>query len=600
MPPRSSGCFTCRRRKIRCDEGRPGCEKCKTHGVECPGYRKERNGIEFEDQTSLIVQKAKSRHGGKISSDVWKVDSFDGRMIAKPKTTKSAITFALHQEIFSPILQENQMYQTFLDIYMPKMGRSQSLKFKYMDDMMEVAADHPALRDGLNTLALVQIGHIHRDERLLNASVESYGKALGGLAKAVAKAASVHDDTILAAASLLMVCEFFDKIKTQGPGWFGHVMGVEQLLLSRGPDSLKSDISLQLYYNSRHGSLARSYLLRTTDPYSTPEWRAAALRASSQDWGMGLFDVTIQVPGLLQRFDELDDDGPMALLDADLLMMDCERIESELRKWLDRYHDSIHSHGLQPFTLVTVNEFSTYASLISDWTMPTAYRFTGFLPAYVHSQYWIAMFHVRTTIKAIRELRQNLDQSSPSDIAGAVTDEELTSYIYDLCRCFPSFVEPDAGTQGHIGIFLPLGLALGHFRARNNLKWLRWAAHVKQHIFSKGLSQPDVAYEHLPKARPLRSFSVTDTPMSIDTPYMCTRNTGFVFDDFSDVDLAINWGEEVPGMAAVTSSDGSRETTLSPPEDQGIVEPWEMTLPLYDGSARSKSLFTAYATDKPR
>nr|OQO17910.1 hypothetical protein B0A51_15795 [Rachicladosporium sp. CCFEE 5018] len=580
MPPRSSGCFTCRRRKIRCDEGRPGCEKCKTHGVECPGYRKERNGIEFEDQTSLIVQKAKSRHGGKISSDVWKVDSSDGRMIAKPKTTKSAITFALHQEIFSPILQENQMYQTFLDIYMPKMGRSQSLNFKYMDDMMEVAADHPALRDGLNTLALVQIGHIHRDERLLNASVESYGKALGSLAKAVTKAASVHDDTILAAASLLMVCEFFDKIKTQGPGWFGHVMGVEQLLLN-----MAHWLDRTCYVQPIRTQRQNGEQLHFVHPARTGVWDSY---------------VTIQVPGLLQRFDELDDDGPMALLDADLLMMDCERIESELRKWLDRYHDSIHSHGLQPFTLVTVNEFSTYASLISDRTMPTAYRFTGFLPAYVHSQYWIAMFHVRTTIKAIRELRQNLDQSSPSDIAGAVTDEELTSYIYDLCRCFPSFVEPDAGTQGHIGIFLPLGLALGHFQARNNLKWLRWAAHVKQHIFSKGLSQPDVADEHLPKARPLRSFSVADTPMSIDTQYMCTRNTGFVFDDFSDVDLAINWGEEVPGMAAVTSSDGSRETTLSPPEDLGIVEPWEMTLPLYDGSARSKSLFTAYATDTPR
>ncbi|KAK6442424.1 hypothetical protein LTR95_001332 [Oleoguttula sp. CCFEE 5521] len=586
MPPRSSGCFTCRRRKIRCDEGRPGCEKCKTHGVECPGYRKERNGIEFEDQTSLTVQRARNLNGGNVSSEVWNVNVPSNHAILKPRVVKPANVMTLHQAVFSPILQENQMYQTFLDIYMPKMGRSQSLNFKYMDDMIEIAADHPALRDGLNTLALVQIGHIHRDERLLNASVESYGKALGSLAKAVTKAGSVHDDTILAAASLLMVCEFFDKIKTQGPGWFGHVMGVEQLLLSRGPDSLKSDMSLQLYYNSRHGSLARSYILRTTDPYSTPEWRAAALRAQSHDWGMGLFDMTIQVPGLLQRFDELDENDPMTLLDADLLMLECERIASELRDWLDRYHDSIHSHGMQPYTLTAISDFPTYASLVSDRTMPTAYRFTGFLTAYVHSQYWIAMFHVRSTIKAIRELRQNMDQSSPSDIAGAVTDEELTSHVYDMCRCFPSFVDPDAGTQGHIGIFLPLGIAMLYFLTRKNWKWVRWALHVKEHVFSKGLSQPYVAPEHLPKPRTMRSYDAISTPMSIDSSYMCTKNTGFVFDDFSDVDLAIDWGEEVPGMAAITSSRESREATSSPPDNLETIGAWKNTLLLYDGHTR--------------
>ncbi|PYH86211.1 hypothetical protein BO82DRAFT_418590 [Aspergillus uvarum CBS 121591] len=34
----SAGCILCRKRKVKCDEGKPGCQRCITHGVPCPGY----------------------------------------------------------------------------------------------------------------------------------------------------------------------------------------------------------------------------------------------------------------------------------------------------------------------------------------------------------------------------------------------------------------------------------------------------------------------------------------------------------------------------------------------------------------------------------
>ncbi|KAL2857053.1 hypothetical protein BJY01DRAFT_242456 [Aspergillus pseudoustus] len=37
---RSTGCGMCRKRKIRCDEGRPGCRKCELYGAQCPGYKR--------------------------------------------------------------------------------------------------------------------------------------------------------------------------------------------------------------------------------------------------------------------------------------------------------------------------------------------------------------------------------------------------------------------------------------------------------------------------------------------------------------------------------------------------------------------------------
>ena len=40
----SAGCFACRRMKIRCDEGRPSCQRCIRARRTCPGYREPTEG----------------------------------------------------------------------------------------------------------------------------------------------------------------------------------------------------------------------------------------------------------------------------------------------------------------------------------------------------------------------------------------------------------------------------------------------------------------------------------------------------------------------------------------------------------------------------
>ena len=32
------GCWTCRKRRVRCDGGKPGCKRCTAAGFECSGY----------------------------------------------------------------------------------------------------------------------------------------------------------------------------------------------------------------------------------------------------------------------------------------------------------------------------------------------------------------------------------------------------------------------------------------------------------------------------------------------------------------------------------------------------------------------------------
>lgn len=62
----TKGCYTCRRRRIVCDNGLPTCRKCRDAGKECLGYQKplvwvkggvasrgKMMGLSFDDVTDL-------------------------------------------------------------------------------------------------------------------------------------------------------------------------------------------------------------------------------------------------------------------------------------------------------------------------------------------------------------------------------------------------------------------------------------------------------------------------------------------------------------------------------------------------------------------
>jgi hypothetical protein len=577
MPPRSTGCFQCRKRKVRCDEAWPGCERCAKHGVPCPGYRREKGGLEFEDQTVLTARKAKasyvqkeqgvlvlkesaSSYGSSRSTPELVVQQHEGNRHAF-QTWSVMMPLST---LVSPAANQAQLYDKWLDIYTPKTAGMQGMHFDYLREAIDMAESEPALRDGLNTLALVQVGHASNDERLLAAAVPSYGKALASLAYAVSKATSVCDNTVLAAASLLVICEFYDKIKTQGMSWFGHVQGTQQLLLARGPDSLDTALSLMLFCNARHSSLARSFLLRKGDSYDSPAWRAAAFRAPVNDWSVRLFDAIIRVPRHLQRSDELETDSPTALEAIRDLLFDCESLEAELREWYSDFHISLRMHGIEPYITVPVEEFKAFAGYVSDRTLTTCYRFNNFMSGYLHSQYWIAMHYLRSTIKELREQRQSLDvsfQQSPghtttnsTDYLSAVTDEELNGYVFDLCRSIPHFVEPSSGTQGHIGVFLPLAVILMHFRSRANWKWCLWGVNVKENVFHMGLRQPHVQEK--------------DLPVSIVRP-----RTGAGLSPFPNNDLPqCEYGDELKPYAADLAGEELGLETCYPAEVLEAVE----------------------------
>ncbi|TVY88773.1 Beauvericin cluster-specific repressor [Lachnellula willkommii] len=56
---RSGACSTCKRRKVKCDESRPSCQKCQSIGRSCPGYMDDWD-LAFRSENQVVKLKVHS------------------------------------------------------------------------------------------------------------------------------------------------------------------------------------------------------------------------------------------------------------------------------------------------------------------------------------------------------------------------------------------------------------------------------------------------------------------------------------------------------------------------------------------------------------
>ncbi|RMZ34948.1 hypothetical protein D0859_00938 [Hortaea werneckii] len=444
MPFRSTGCYTCRKRKIRCDETRPQCKKCATHGVQCPGYRDPSD--DFRDQTSITAHKAEIKYRAKAADRgrqggntfVKNVEEHDVQSAPRtptPCNTSSRATTsgippdpAAIRDLVSPAAVRTQLYSTFMTIYLPqKTSRIDHFSFyELLASRRPNTATSPGeegvetvLSSSLDALSLVTIGATSHNQTFLDQSVRAYGSALTRLRHTLTKPGALQNDDLLAATNVLGQCALYEEIAQRAQGWTAHTAGLQQLIAARGgPGSLHSPLATLMFSSLRHSALCAGLIGRKAPLMARPEWRRKARETlvdgalqeglmGSGERSVGFYDAAIQVPGLLERYDDL-------------------------------------SAG------------------IGDGSTTT------------------------------HKLRHDLDLNWYPDPEEEVNEEELLELIFHLCKTIPFFCEPISGSTGHIGIFLPMRTAAIYFTQRGHWKFARWVGMIRSCVFTKGLAPPNV------------------------------------------------------------------------------------------------------------
>lgn len=85
-------CWGCRKRRVVCDLGRPGCAKCARIGIECPGYGKQKP-LQW-----LAVGRVKCKEKRKKSPSAAPTAKQANRKMAVPTTSHATIDMSESQE----------------------------------------------------------------------------------------------------------------------------------------------------------------------------------------------------------------------------------------------------------------------------------------------------------------------------------------------------------------------------------------------------------------------------------------------------------------------------------------------------------------------
>ncbi|KAI7222614.1 hypothetical protein KC333_g1060 [Hortaea werneckii] len=550
MPLRSTGCYTCRKRKIRCDETRPHCKKCATHGVSCPGYRDPDD--DFRDQTFITAQKAEIKYRTKATEKGKRGGIGDVKIIAEydvqPKagaimrcntsyrrtTSDSQNHPAAIRDLLSPAAVRTQLYSTFMTIYLPqRTSRIDHFSFyELLASRRSSTTSSPGeegvetvLSSSLDALSLVTIGATSHNQTFLDQSVRAYCSALTRLRHTLTKPGALQNDDILAATNVLSQCALYEEIAQRAEGWTAHTAGCQQLIAARGgPGSLQSPLATLMFSSLRHSALCAGLIGRKAPLMARPEWRRKAretlVNGALQEGLMGtgersveFYDAAIQVPGLLERYDDLVagmGGGSTTVMDLEGLLAECRSIEGKMRDcfWGWEFEHAFlqepWTYDLQQeeagggkhssfFTEEPIENFPTFCQVFPDKeTFPHAYAFPNFSIGYLASLYWMCLHFVRTTVQQTQKLRHDLDNTWYPDPGEEVNEQELLELVFHLCKTFPFFCEPISGSTGHIGIFLPMRTAAIYFTQRGHWKFARWVGMIRSCVFTKGLAPPNV------------------------------------------------------------------------------------------------------------
>lgn len=222
VPGKSRGCITCRRRKIRCDEKYPDCERCMHSGRTCEGYARYPT---FLNRTSHGLQKRHALEEVKPRSSSASTRSLSDQS----QSSKASESQLMHQPDRSGIisldptpnlqrqasnnasLNSTQLVGLFWSVWAPTNNVAQNHSdTEWMKVALSIPDSTTALQLSIRALALNRVGWANDDEGLkLHGSIV-YGTALRELQRSLWDEKLMWHDESLAAAYILSNYEVSD------------------------------------------------------------------------------------------------------------------------------------------------------------------------------------------------------------------------------------------------------------------------------------------------------------------------------------------------------------------------------------------------------
>ncbi|KAK5758735.1 hypothetical protein LTS12_011129 [Elasticomyces elasticus] len=232
----STGCYHCRRSRVKCDEARPSCARCLRIGVTCEGYR-HTNDVLFRDETRKTIQKVTKTLPNTVPGP-------DASLTVPPLEQSLCLFFADHTA--------NRMEEGdpgYLD-YLPSMYRE--------------AKQSSALVQTVRAIALTHFYNSGNFPEVKSSARGYYGEALATINEALHDPVERLEDDIMMSIWLMQLYEVLTgesaRVVEQSTAWISHMQGLVMLLRLRGTHQLSTLRGRSMFYLI-HGSATMHSLM---------------------------------------------------------------------------------------------------------------------------------------------------------------------------------------------------------------------------------------------------------------------------------------------------------------------------------------------------
>ncbi|PNP58302.1 hypothetical protein THARTR1_01817 [Trichoderma harzianum] len=312
-----TGCLTCRKRRVKCDELKPVCKRCIKANVICDGYQKKRS---IPSPKPAITTPSYTEAETEIAS----ASSIEPTASSSPESTRyvpsprSLLSAPIPSSPRTRHRSELAFYHYFVTSTAPRLFDLEHITF-WRDHVGSMAWGNDLVFE-----AVLAIGGTHQ-AHLLSASeltaesmiqskvsgLHSYGEALRLMEAHTKRDGSTDMQSAIVAIVLLAYCEcIMNHIK---PAAF-HLKAAGQLLgLSLSPDLSPYPAG----YEALHATIAKlDFLAQSIVPYSQPSIQKDSLDACnytsvpdsfSQEFGhRSISSERVELVQIISRFNHLD------------------------------------------------------------------------------------------------------------------------------------------------------------------------------------------------------------------------------------------------------------------------------------------------------
>ncbi|RVX73431.1 hypothetical protein B0A52_03073 [Exophiala mesophila] len=416
----SSGCGLCRKRRVKCDEGRPSCRNCTRLNKPCPGYREP--GFGLVRTTVFTPPVASQTHRTSSPPDSVATSSSDRQRSSTSESSDSSQSSTSDPVDFKQLLPQNSavsipgsvsdvpnlveqsVWYSLSQIDINSSVLYGNTSFEFIPELLARSSPGSYLHAAMRSVGTINLANRSPTVDLSKIVDSTYQRAISGITRALADPQQCLKDETLVAVFLLSIREILAGATGSSTGsayrssmHVTHIEGILMLLRARGDTQFATPEGRHLYatlLSSMHWNPlfdseepAPEYLVLEAQTSKAMFVPPAALRLRAFFHGVCKLRHRIKNFLLRHKSQAIDVHGVVGSY-----LKAAARLEEKVDGWCD----------IPPWMPVKVDLSTTPRSKYrTPWTSGNLYRLSSFgsFPAFFHwNRYFVTKILLHAAI----------------------------------------------------------------------------------------------------------------------------------------------------------------------------------------------------------